>query len=334
MTAFSTLAFRTVAACCLIAQFASSELVYAANSMKTIGVLQFGDARQPQVDGFIAGLAELGYKEGKHVKFDQFNAKNDRKKLAGAVAQFLQNKVDIIVAAGGLEADAARKAAAASGVPVVVLYVNAILERKLVESRREAGWAVTGVDNLNSEISGKRLELLHSLVPSIKRVLVLYYPGIAPSRIGVEHAQAAAEKLGISLDARPVSSPDEVKAIMDALQPGEVDAMLTVPTAPIDGVLKKLILPKVNALELPLMTHSKRLAMLGALASYGAHLQGMGEQAARLADKVMKGIDVKRIPFEIPKRFVYSVNRTIMENLNIAPSQLAESQINEYVSAK
>lgn len=299
--------------------------------IKTIGIVLFGDSRQPQVDGFKNELSRLGYKTDTSIKYVIRNAKNKRPELKVHVQELIDQDVDLLVAAGGLEADTMKKMIGDSKIPVVVLYVNAILERGLVESRRDPGWDVTGVDNLNAELSGKRVELMQDLLPDMKTILILYYEKITPSRIGVAKAREMAEKSNIVIDARAVSSRDEIKQTMESLKPGEVDAMLTVPTAPIDNALKDVILPNVNRLKLPLMTHSRPLAEKGALASYGAHFYDMGAQAARLADKVMKGIDANKIPFETPKKYVYTMNEEVKDEMGVQINDIVRIQINEYI---
>jgi putative ABC transport system substrate-binding protein len=299
---------------------------------KTIGIVLFGDSRQPQVNGFKDELSRLGYVTDESVEYLIRNAKNQRSDLKLFVQELIDQEVDLLVAAGGLEADTMKKMLGDKKIPVVVLYVNAILERGLVESRREPGWDVTGVDNLNAELSGKRVELMQDLLPDMKTILILYYEKIAPSRIGVERAREMAKKSGITIDARAVSSREEIKQTMEGLQPGEVDAMLTVPTAPIDNALKEYILPNVSRLKLPLMTHSRPLAEKGALASYGAHFYDMGTQAARLADKILNGIEAKKIPFETPKNFIYTMNEEVREEIGLEISDGVRVQINEFIT--
>ena len=300
--------------------------------IKTIGIVLFGDSRQPQVDGFRDELSRLGYKTDESIKYVIRNAKNKRPELKVHVQELIDQDVDLLVAAGGLEADTMKKMVGDTKIPVVVLYVNAILERGLVKSRRDPGWDVTGVDNLNAELSGKRVELMQDLLPGMKTILILYYEKITPSRIGVAKAREMAEKSNITIDARAVSSRDEIKQTMESLKPGEVDAMLTVPTAPIDNALKDAILPNVNRLKLPLMTHSRPLAEKGALASYGAHFYDMGAQAARLADKILNGIDASKIPFETPKKFIYTMNEEVKDEMGVQIEDVVRIQINEYVT--
>jgi putative ABC transport system substrate-binding protein len=303
----------------------------------TVGVLMYGDSRQEQVDGFIAGLNDFGYTKNKNIHYIIRNAKNNRSRLNEFVVEFQHLKVDLIASAGGLETDALQQVFSTTdipqqdNIPVVVLYINSIIERGTVKKRDHAGWNVTGVDNLNAEVSAKRLALLHELLPEAKKVLILYYPKIAPSRIGYEKALAAAPSLGIEIDARAVNSMADIQQVMQSLKPGEVDAMLTVPTAPIDNALAKIILPLANALSIPVFTHSRKLASLGAVASYGAKFSAMGKQASRLANKVFQGIEPRHIPFETPKHFLYTLNWRAFNQFGKSLSAASRLQIEDYI---
>lgn len=324
----------TLAALCLPFLLLGCDQPHHSGAIKQIGILQFSDARGPQLQGFLDGMAELGYREGENLVLHVHNAQSKRDQLSSLATDLYQRQPDLLVATGGLEADAFKRQRSDSSPPVVTLYINSIVERGLVHSRKEPGWPVTGVDNLNAEISGKRVELLHELLPEVKRILVLYYEDIAPSKEGVRQAGLAAEKLGLSLDARAVRSREEIAALMQNLQRGDVDAMLTVPTAPIDAVFKSIIVPETKRLGLPVMAHSRSLVQAGALASYGAPFYTMGHQAARLADKILKGIPAENIPFETPKQFVYSVNKDVLQHLSIEPTMLSKAQFNEYLGGQ
>ena len=298
-----------------------------------IGILLFGDSRQPQVDGFIDEMQKSGF-DKKLTNYTILNAKNNRKALKNMVQELIAKKPDLLVAAGGLEADTMKKLTESHNIPVVVLYVNAITERGLVKSRANTGWNATGVDNLNAELSGKRVELIKDLLPTTKRILILYYEKIAPSRIGVLEATKVAKKFGITIDARAVKSRKEITKIMSSLKPGEHDVMLTVPTAPIDNALKDIILPDIDRLGIPLFTHSRPLAELGAFASYGADFYELGQQSARLAKKIINGVSANHIPFEIPKNFTYTINTDVQKRLSIIIRDRQQYVINDYIQTR
>lgn len=303
-------------------------------SQVKIGILLFGDSRQQQVTGFIDEMSILGYKQDDSVHYEILNAKNNRKKLTELAENLMSTKPDLLVAAGGLEAEIFKKLTMDTGIPVLILYVNSIVERGLVNSREITGWNVTGIDNLNAELSGKRVELIKNAFPMTKRILILYYDRITPSRIGQKNAKLIAAKLNIEIVAHDIKSRDDIKKVMESLKPGDVDVMLTVPTAPIDNALKEIILPHVNRLKIPLFTHSRPLAELGAFASYGSDFYDHGTQSARLAKKILEGEKASNMPFEVPKILTYTVNSDVQNRLGIKLTKITKNQVDLFVNTK
>lgn len=300
---------------------------------KHIGILLHGESRVPLRNGFLEEMKTLGFEVGKNLLVTELNSNNDPKQLKPLTEQLLAQPLDLLVAAGGLEAEEIKvqleKTKAKT--PVLVLYINAIIERKFVADRRNPGWNVTGIDNLNAELSSKRIELMYDLIPALKRVLILYNPKIEPSAIGLQHARDEAGKRGIQIVERAVTKPDEIKQAMEALQPGEVDAMLLVPTAPIDNELKNVILPNADRLKIPVMAHSRTMLQAGALASYGAPFTELGRQGARLAQKILGGTPASNNPFEVPTKYEYSVNQSALKKLGFELPALVRSQLTEII---
>lgn len=300
---------------------------------KHIGILLHGESRVPLMNGFLDEMKALGYEAGKNIVVTTLNTNNDLKQLGPLTKQLVEQKVDLLVAAGGLEAEEikAQIDAMKAQTPVLVLYINAIIERKFVADRRNPGWNVTGIDNLNGELSGKRVELMKDLLPDLKRILVLYHPKIEPSTIGLTHARNEAAKHGLQIVERAVTKSDDVKQVMESLQPGEVDAMLLVPAAPIDNELNNIILPQTQRLKIPVVAHSRTMVRVGALASYGAPFTELGRQGARLAQKILNGTPASSIPFEVPAKYEYSVNQSVLRAMGVELSSVAQSQVTEII---
>ena len=298
---------------------------------KHIGILLHGESRIPLQKGFLDEMKTLGYEEGKNLLVTTLNSNNDPKQLKPLTEQLIAQPLDLLVAAGGLEAEEIKSQLEKTKgqTPVLVLYINAIIERKFVADRRNPGWNVTGIDNLNAELSGKRVELMYDLVPAMKRVLILYHPKIEPSAIGLQHAREEANKRGIQIVERAVTKSDEIKQAMEALQPGDVDAMLLVPTAPIDNELKNVILPNTQRLNIPVMAHSRSMLQAGVVASYGAPFTELGRQGARLAQKILNGVPASNNPFEVPTKYEYSVNQSALKKLGLELPALVRSQVTE-----
>lgn len=298
-------------------------------SPKAVGILLYSDARLPQYEGLRAGLAEAGWLEGLHVRYIQLNAHNQKARLKELAGQLIARHVDLLVAAGGLEADTLRPLAVASGIPLLVLYANSIETRGLVESREQVGWSVTGVDNLNAELSGKRVELLHQLLPDARRILILYDPNIPPSREGLTSAMAAARLYDLDILARPVRRPQDTHDELDRLTSQSVDAILTVPTAHIDGLFRSALLPRAQLLGIPVFSHLRLAAQEGALASFGPDPYELGEQAARLAIHVLEGLPAEHMPFETPFRLHYVINDGTRHALGITLPSVTRQQVTE-----
>jgi len=300
---------------------------------KHIGILLHGESRIPLQTGFLEEMKTLGFEDGKNLLVTTLNSNNDPKQLKPLTEQLLAQPLDLLVAAGGLEAEEikAQLDKSKGQTPVLVLYINSIIERQFVADRRNPGWNVTGIDNLNAELSGKRVELMHDLIPNLKRLLVLYHPKIEPSAIGLQHARDEANKYGIQIVERAVTKADEIKQAMEALRPGDVDAMLLVPTAPIDNELKNVILPNTERLKIPVMAHSRSMLQAGALASYGAPFTELGRQGARLAQKILSGVPASSNPFEVPTKYEYSVSQTALKKLGLDLPALVRSQVTEII---
>ena len=301
-------------------------------SRPVVGILLFGDSRQPQVEGFQEGMQALGYEPTVGIRYVTRNAQRERDRLLPLAGELVTLAPDLIVAAGGMEADALKQVAASSDVPVLVLYVSGLLERGLVENRSKPEWQVTGIDSLNAELTGKRLALLRELIPDARRVLMLYCPDVEPSGIAARRATEMAEKLGISIDIRKASRPETIRTVMAGLKPGDVDVMLTASAGPVDNSMLDIILPRAEEIDMQVFAHSELLVRWGVLASYGASPFEMGRQAARLATKILHGANASSIPFETPSRLYYVLNKDMLEESNTALSPLTRVQVNKWYS--
>ncbi len=300
---------------------------------KSVGILLHGESRVPLMTGFLQELKALGFEDGKNMVVTALNTDGDAKQLKPLAQQLIEKKPDLLVAAGGLEAEEikAQIEQIQNAPPVLALYINAIIERKFVRDRRDPGWNVTGIDNLNGELSGKRVELLNDLLPNAKKVLILFNPKIEPSVIGLQHAKEAAANRGLEIVERAVLNPDEIRQTMEAVQPGDADAVLLVPTAPIDNQVKDVILPNADRLKIPVFTHSRSMLKAGASASYGAPFPEIGRQGARLAEKILSGQAAKDIPFEIPLKYEYSVNVPALKKSGHEVPDVARRQVTEMI---
>ena len=299
-------------------------LLIACNSNKPVprvGILSYGDSRLPQINGFLQGMADYGYQPEKSIQYISKTAENQPEKLFDLAVQLLKQKSDVLVAAGGLEADALKQALAGMlEPPVVILQIGSILERGLVKDRLQPEWAVTGVDNLNVELSAKRIELIKLLKPDVRQILMFRTQGAKPGERGVEVAKQRARQLGIDIRAENVINQRDIQYVMSNLQQGDVDFLLTVTTPLVNQALKEIILPRAALIDLPVFVQSEGWGELGAVASFGAPYVKLGKQASRLVDKILRGEPVSGMPFETPQNFAFMVNTELLEKYGLSLS--------------
>jgi putative tryptophan/tyrosine transport system substrate-binding protein len=175
-----------------------------AQEPKKVGILSGGfaespsasaKARQPRtnVPNLRQHLKELGWTEGRNIRFEERYAKGQLRQLPEFASQLIQSKMDVIVA----HAPAAVRAPkdATRSIPIVMAHGGDPIAQGFVASLASPGGNVTGVANLSAELSGKRLEILKDVVPKLHRVAVLWNPEAPGPVLGYKELEATARAL-------------------------------------------------------------------------------------------------------------------------------------------
>ena len=136
------------------------------------------------------------------------NANDDEERLEEQIDDLIGTNPDLIVTLGGVETLRLKDKMEKKNIkiPVVFAGLAAPKELGLIDDYRSPGGIFTGINNYHASISGKRLELLTSLVPSIKEVYVIYDSKIDVSELSLKETQSAARELGIPIKPCDVSS--------------------------------------------------------------------------------------------------------------------------------
>lgn len=182
--------------------------------------------RPSALDGFRAGLRELGWIEGRNIVLDVRNG--DRPDAAAFAKEFVGNKTDVIFADGamvnGLKSQAGET-------PIVFIMSGDPVEAKWVATLARPGGTVTGLSSLQLELEAKRLEFLKAIRPGLVRVAVFgneRHPGYQSQ---LKAAQSAAQQLGLTLQLSPVRNASDFEATFAAMVQGGAEAMLEFSTA-------------------------------------------------------------------------------------------------------
>src|SRR2546426_1066557 len=186
-----------------------------------IGVLTSSWGPTPMTVGLRDGLLELGYRENEQFVLGVRFTQGDLTALPAAARELVQYGVDIIFASEEGPAKAAQRAT--TRIPIVFSQVSDPVGQGLIQSFARPGGNITGVADLQGELSPKRLKLFHEIVPTLKRVLS---PCDAADTAVVAEAIAyreAARRLGIELVEKPVRTAEEAQATLAQVRKGEVD---------------------------------------------------------------------------------------------------------------
>jgi putative tryptophan/tyrosine transport system substrate-binding protein len=283
------------------------------NKPVRIGVLTQSWGPPPHVVGLRDGLLELGYREDKDFVLGVRFTQGDVPALAVAARELVQYGVDMIFAVGDNEAKAAKQAT--SRIPVVFAGSSSPVELGLIESFARPGGNLTGVSDLNLDLAPKRLQVFRELIPTLKRVLLLYDTH-DPGSVAVANAyRAAAGQLAIVLIEHAVQTQDEARDILARLRQGEVDGML-VPLS-LSMNIPGLLLEIAAKQAIPIMSDGEFYTERGGLASYGPNYYQTGRQTARLVDKILKGESPNDIPVEVNPQIAFTINLNVAKTLGL-----------------
>jgi putative tryptophan/tyrosine transport system substrate-binding protein len=188
--------------------------------MPVIGWLSPGspetDDIPDRLGGFRQGLNELGYAEGRNVTIEYRWAEGQYDRAPDLAADLVRRHVSVIVAVSGAPMAFAAKAAT-STVPIVFNQGLDPVQLGLVASLNRPGGNITGVTALAIETIGKRLDLLHGLLPTAAVVAVLVNPDNPVGRSEVTNLESAARVLGLQAHVLEARTPSEIVAAFEAL---------------------------------------------------------------------------------------------------------------------
>jgi ABC-type uncharacterized transport system substrate-binding protein len=179
------------------------------------------------VAAFVQRLRELGWVEGRNVAIEYRWAEGRSERFAEIAAEFVRLKVDVIVTVGSAVLDAKR---AASVIPIVFAVASDPVGGGLVESLARPGGNVTGLSVQNSDLAGKRVELLREVVPGLRRVAVMANVGYAGAVQEMGEAQAAARMFGLEVVTLEIQRAEDIAPAFEALK-GRAEALYVCPEA-------------------------------------------------------------------------------------------------------
>ena len=286
----------------------------------------------PAVKAMRDGLAHLlqprGYTLGGNLVIELRAAGGDPARLPGLAKELAKSGADAIVTTGYPAARAVKEEAAA--VPAVSINAGDPIATGLAMSLSHPGGNVTGISDLSDVLSAKRLELLKSAVPGLKRVAMLWNADDLGMTMRYQAAAAAAAKLGITVQPLGVHEPDDFEAAFAAMGSEKPDGILMV-TDVLTILNHKKVMDFAAAHHIPAIYEFDFLARDGGLMSYGPDGKEVTERVADLVGRILKGAKPADLPFEEPNRFLFVVNKKAADALGLKIPEAVLARADEVI---
>jgi putative tryptophan/tyrosine transport system substrate-binding protein len=281
-------------------------------------------ANAARTEAFRQGLRELGYIEGKNIVIEWRYAEGQFDRLPALAAELVSLKVDIIVSGGPQSTRPAKEATPT--IPIVMAQDADPVGNGYVASLARPGSNITGLSNLSSELSGKRLELLKETVPRLSRVAVLGNSTEPGNAQALRETKLATEAFKVRFQYLDVLGIKDIETAFRAARKGSADAVLVLPSSILNSHRAQVAELAVKS-RLPVIYWQSEWVENGGLMSYGVSFTDLFRRAATYVDKILKGAKPADLPVEQPIKFEFIVNLKAAKQigLTIPPNVLVRA---------
>lgn len=262
----------------------------------------------------MSGLAQRGFVEGRNVVLEQRWADGRLDRLGALAAELKAAKVDVIVTIGYPASLAAK--VSAKEVPIVISGAGDPVATGLVEGLARPGGNMTGVTEMSTELSAKRLEILKDAVRNLRLVAMLWNAADLGMTLRYRAAEDAARVLGIKVQTLGVREPDDFEHAFATMTREHPDAILMVSDA-LTLLNRKRVVEFAAANRLPTIFEAGALVREGGLMSYGPKQSAIGERVADFVARILRGARPADLPLELPTRFEFLINLKTAQTLGL-----------------
>jgi putative ABC transport system substrate-binding protein len=277
---------------------------------------------------FLQGLQELGWTDGRNVRIDVRWGAGDAERMRKYAAELVALAPDVIMASGSISLGSLIKATRT--VPIVFALIADPVGAGFVKSLSRPGGNVTGFMAFEYSLSGKWVELLKEIAPSVQRVAVLRNPDLVADIGQFAVIQSVAASFGVEpspIDVRDASEiEDAVAAFAQSANGG-----LIVPGDPMTQAHRDLIIALANRYKLPATYPSRFFAKDGGLVSFGPNFIDEFKSAASYVDRILKGEKPADLPVQAPTKYELVINLKTAKALGITIPQPALARADEVI---
>ena len=311
-----------------VAAVATAVAAQQSGRVPTVGVLMLAAGpHEPVVEAFRRGMRDLGYVEGRNVTIEHRSASGKVELLPQLAEELVASGADVIVTGAVAPASAARDAS--STVPIVVAFHDYDpVAARLIERFNRPGGNLTGVFARQSDLAGKRIELLREMLPRVSRVAVLSDASTGDvsrgetSRIQHEELEPLARSAGLELQLVEVRAPYDFGAAFKAAKAKKAGAVMVLFSPVFYSMPWRPRLAQA-ALEarLPTVFQDSDNVKAGGLISYGTDVADDWGRAAYFVDRLLKGAKPQDLPVERVSKFKLVINLKTAKALGLTVPQ-------------
>ncbi|MBW5390810.1 ABC transporter substrate-binding protein [Brachyspira hampsonii] len=284
------------------------------SAAKKIGILQLVEhaALDQANKGFVDGLKEAGYEDGKNIIIDYQNAQGEQANCITISQKFINDRVDLILAIATPAAQAV--ANLTKDIPILITAVTDPADSKLVADNNAPGGNVTGTSDLTPV--KEQMDLLKKLIPSAQKIAFLYNSSEQNSKFQVDIAKEKAYELGLSYVDATITNPNDIQQVVQSLV-GKVDAIY-VPTDNMVSAGMANVVSITEPAKIPVICGEAGMLNAGGLATYGIDYYELGKLTANQAVKILKGeSQPANMPIEYIQNPVLEVNTNAAQKLGV-----------------
>jgi putative ABC transport system substrate-binding protein len=280
-----------------------------------IGYLAGGtDRGSPNAEALRQGLRDLGYVEGQNIAIEYRSAEGKLDRLPGLAEELVRLKVDIIFAASGPPAAAAKKAT--SAIPIIFVGTVDPVASGLVASLARPGGNVTGFSIGAPGLYGKRLEILKETIPRLTRVGLLLNPASPSGNVILKETRAVGQELGVQIQSLEVRSLNDIDRAFETATKAQVGALVVAQQAPISTYPKRIVEFAAKR-RLPAIYADTDWVQTGGLMSYGPNYTDLYRRSAVYVDKILKGRPPSDLPVQQPMKYELMINLKTAKTLGL-----------------
>ena len=284
-----------------------------------VGMLCGLDYINVLAEGFKDKMTELGYVEGKNIVYDYQRTNFEPEREQKILRQFIEDSTDLIITFPTEVSMAAKEATQGTDIPVVFAIAN-IEDTNLVESVTKPGGHITGVRFPGPDLAIKRFEVMRELAPKARRMWVPYQRGYPIIKSQMDALRPVSEAANVTLIEFPADNAEEIKAELEAKkQSGDIgfDAIFFIPeplscTDDAFWVMGKFAYEQ----KIPIGGILMEVREYGSIFGINVDIRKTGEQAAILADKILKGMPAGTIPVVSSESYL-EINFKVAQKLGI-----------------